>query len=86
MHILKNTYFRRLPVPYTGINRFLCFRSIHTSQEKRMACDIEAKPYVRAAKNYTNLLSTWDDIDRMYYKSWKEQGKIKKQSMKHVRK
>lgn len=79
--------FRRGPVP--GIHRISChrgsyYRKVKTTQERRMACDTEGKPYIRGKRSFRNLTDYWDEIPRNRDHCWKAK-KIKKQWMKHLK-
>lgn len=59
------------------------FRRIKTTQERRMSCSEEHKPFVRGKRSYRNLPNSWDDISigRRTY-GWKAYKKFKKNWMK----
>lgn len=60
------------------------YRKVKTLQERRLACSEEHKPFVRSARNETNLPNSWDDINVFLQYNWKEQTKFRKQWMKKV--
>lgn len=77
--------FRKGPVP--GIHRISChrgsyYRKVKTTQERKMACDREVKPYIRGRRSFRHLTDYWDEIPRNRNHCWKAK-KIKKQWMKH---
>jgi len=59
------------------------YRRIKTTQERRISCSEEHKPFVRGKRNCRNLPTSWDDIrvSRRGY-GWKAHKKFKKNWMK----
>lgn len=58
------------------------FRDVRTFAEKRKNALIlrsEGEPHVRAARRSPNLPSSWNEMVREVQRSWKEQGKARKQ-------
>lgn len=61
---------------------FGCFRTIKTTQEKRingLVLHGEGEIPARSARSPTNLPSAWDDVLRVPQRSWKKQSKARKQ-------
>ena len=74
--------FRNGPVRHTrkvrGGSRY--YRNIAYAQAKRSASDPEVELYIRPARRIRSLPDIWDlEPVRMRYKSWKNQGKCRKQ-------
>jgi hypothetical protein len=72
--------------PVRGIRKrrggFRWFRTIHTSQEKRihaLVLNDEGEVPARAARSAKNLPTAWDDFLRVPQRSWKKQSKARKQ-------
>lgn len=58
------------------------YREPHSTQERKMSCDEEHKPYIRGKRSYRNLPNAWNDIPKSQIKpkSWKKLTKSKHQS------
>lgn len=72
--------FRGNPVPHTTKSKGGTHATnVHTFQERKWADDEEHAPFVRGSRRGHNLPSSWDGRHRNRYKSWKHQGKKKRQ-------
>lgn len=73
--------FRKDPVPHTRkrLKYIVFLRTPKTFNEKRQNCDREYKRFIRGKRHPTNLPSLYDDIVRLYSKSWKDCTKKKHQ-------
>jgi hypothetical protein len=76
--------FRHDPVPgtYGGRHKYCFHRRMKTTQEKRLNCDHEYRPYIRGRRQ--TLPNHWDDYNRSYQRSWKYQTKSLNQYKNNV--
>ena len=74
--------FRYDPIKGTGKTCAGCspYRRISYVQAKKLAADPDAEDLIRASRNLSNLPDSWDlEPVRCYQRSWKVQGKNRKQ-------
>lgn len=75
----REARWERVRKLYEGKGYWGCYRQVSTTQEKRITCIDEHKPYIRGKRSFRSLPSAYDDISFVREKNWKSRTKHRKQ-------